>query len=84
VAPGDGWVDGKGSFEAEVSAGPVYRLMGRAGLESAAYPALLTLVDGDGLAFRQHDEGHTPAPNWASFLDFAAKEFKRPAASASR
>jgi hypothetical protein len=85
VAPGDGWVDGKGSFEAEVSAGAVYRLMGRTGLDSTAYPALLTLVDGDGLAFRQHDEGHTPAPNWASFLDFAAKEFRRPpAAAASR
>jgi hypothetical protein len=83
VAPGDGWVDGKGSFEAEVSAGAVYRLMGRAGLDSTIYPPLLTLVDGDGLAFRQHDEGHTPAPNWASFLDFAAKEFRRPPAAAA-
>jgi len=29
VAPGDGWVDGKGSFEAEVSANAVYKLMGQ-------------------------------------------------------
>lgn len=84
VAPGDGWVDGKGSFEAEVSANAVYRLMGRKGLDSTAYPPLLTTVDGDGLAFRQHDEGHTPAPNWSAFLDFAAKAFKQPVATASR
>ena len=84
VAPGDGWVDGKGSFEAMVSANPVYKLMGRRGLESTAYPGLLTLVDGDGLAFRQHDEGHVATPNWSWYLDFAAKEFQRPVRTASR
>lgn len=84
VAPGDGWVDGKGSFEAMVSANPVYRLMGRKGLDSTAYPGLMTLVDGDGLAFRQHDEGHVASPNWSYFLDFASKEFKLPVRAAAR
>ena len=42
------------------------------------------IVERSGLAFRQHDEGHTPAPNWSWFLDFAAKQFKAPTRTASR
>jgi hypothetical protein len=30
------------------------------------------LLDGD-VAFRQHTGGHTPAPNWPTFLDFASR-----------
>jgi hypothetical protein len=69
---GDGWADPRGMFLAEVAAGPVYRLMGKKDLGTTAFPPVgKALVSGD-LAFRQQSGGHTPAPNWPYFLDFAA------------
>jgi hypothetical protein len=60
-------------FLAEVSAGPVYRLLGKKDLGTAEFPAIETpLIDGD-LGFRQHTGGHTPAPNWPTFLTFAGQ-----------
>ena len=32
------------------------------------------LIDGD-LAWRQHAGGHTPAPNWTTFIEFASRYF---------
>jgi hypothetical protein len=73
---GDGWVDAKGMFLAEVAAGPVYRLLGKKDLGTSKFPAIETaLLDGD-LAFRQHSGGHTPAPNWPTFLKFAERYLK--------
>ena len=34
------------------------------------------LLDGE-VAFRQHTAGHTPAPNWPTFLDFVARYFNK-------
>ena len=77
---GDGWVDAKGMFLAAVGAGPVYRLLGKRDLGTAEFPPIETaLIDGD-LAFRQHAGGHTPAPNWPTFLDFAGRYLHAPAA----
>ncbi len=76
-AQGDGWVDPKGMFMAAAAAGPVYRLLGRKDLGTTEFPAIETaLVAGD-LAYRQHSGGHTSAPNWPFFLEFAAKYFDR-------
>jgi hypothetical protein len=73
---GDGWVDAKGQFLAAVHAGPVYRLLGKRDLGTVEFPALeTTLIEGD-IAFRQHSGGHTPGPNWPTFLQFASKYFK--------
>ena len=70
---GDAWADPRGMFLAEVAAGPVYRLLGKKDLGTTEFPPVGTaLVSGD-LAFRQHPGGHTPAPNWPYFLDFAAR-----------
>ena len=70
---GDGWVDGKGMFLAEAHAGPVYELLGKKGLGTTEMPPVETaLLDGD-LAFRQHNGGHTAAPNWPFFLTFASR-----------
>lgn len=81
---GDGWVDAKGMFLAEVGAGPVYRLLGKKDLGTTQFPAIeMALVDGD-LAFRQHSEGHTPAPNWTTFLQFAERYFKSSAAAGAQ
>jgi len=72
---GDQWVDPKGMFLAAAHAGPVYELLGARPLPTSEYPPVGTaLVDGD-LAWRQHEQGHTPGPNWPVFLDFAARQF---------
>jgi len=73
---GDGWVDAKGMFLAAVGAGPVYRLLGRMDLGTTEFPRIETpLIDGD-VAFRQHSGGHTPTPNWPTFLTFASRYIK--------
>ncbi len=77
-AAGDGWVDAKGMFLTAVAAGPVYTLLGRKGLGTATFPPVGTaLIDGD-VAFRQHSGGHTPGPNWPTFLVFASRYLRTP------
>ncbi len=81
---GDGWVDAKGTFLAAVGAGPVYRVLGKKDLGTTEFPPIETaLVDGD-IAFRQHSGGHTPLPNWPTFLAFASRYIKRPAVPAAQ
>ncbi|MCU1259669.1 MAG: hypothetical protein JWO80_2554 [Bryobacterales bacterium] len=73
---GDGWVDAKGMFLAAAGAGPVYKLLGKKDMGTNEFPPIETpLIDGD-VAFRQHSGGHTPAPNWPTFLTFASRYFK--------
>jgi hypothetical protein len=75
-AVGDGWVDARGMFMAAVAAEPVYKLLGKKGLGTAAFPAIQqTLTDGE-IAYRQHEGGHTPGPNWATFINYALKYLK--------
>lgn len=70
---GDGWVDAKGMFLAAAGAGPVYRLLGKKDVGTTQFPAIeTTLIDGE-IAFRQHSAGHTPGPNWPTFLTFASR-----------
>jgi hypothetical protein len=80
---GDGWVDAKGMFLAGVGAGPVYRLLGAKDLGTTEFPPIQTaLVNGD-IAFRQHTAGHTPGPNWPTFIAFASRYFE-PAQTSAR
>jgi len=75
---GDAWADPRGMFMAEAAAGPVYRLLGKKDLGTRDFPPIETaLIDGD-LAFRQHSGGHTPVPNWPSFLTFASRYLHAP------
>jgi hypothetical protein len=70
---GDSWVDARGMFMACVAAGPVYKLLGKRDLGTSEFPPVGTaLIDGD-IAFRQHSGGHTPGPNWPTFLTFAER-----------
>jgi hypothetical protein len=76
IGHSDAWVDAKGTFLAGVAAGPVYKLLGKKDLGTTVFPEIGTgILNGD-LAFRQHNAGHTPNPNWPYFLDFAQREFK--------
>jgi hypothetical protein len=73
---GDGWVDAKGMFLAGAGAGPVYKLLGKKDMGTNEFPAIETaLINGD-VAFRQHSGGHTPAPNWPTFITFAERYLK--------
>jgi hypothetical protein len=75
---GDGWADAQGMFMAAAAAGPVYKLLGNRDLGTRTFPPIETpLIDGD-IAFRQHSGGHTPAPNWPTFLIFASRYIKSP------
>jgi len=73
---GDLWVDPKGMFEACVEADPAYRLYGKVGIEPSEFPPIGTGILTGQIAWRQHEKGHTPGPNWPFFLDFATKHFK--------
>ncbi|MBB4635024.1 alpha/beta hydrolase family protein [Longimicrobium terrae] len=74
------WIDARGMFIAGVHAGPVYRLLGRRGLDADQFPPQETTLAGGEIAFRQHAGGHTTGPNWPAFLDYAQR-YIGPAAS---
>jgi hypothetical protein len=77
---GDQWSDPHGEFLAAVAAGPVYRLLGKKDLGATERPAPdVALITGE-LGFREHTGGHTDAPDWPAFLEFASKYLKAPAA----
>ncbi|HUI58080.1 MAG TPA: GDSL-type esterase/lipase family protein [Bryobacteraceae bacterium] len=71
------WLDHQGSYMAAVAAGPVFRLLGARNLgipedyhTAKMPPVQVGLLDGQ-LAWRQHEGGHTDAPNWRYFLAWA-------------
>jgi hypothetical protein len=73
------WLDHQGSFMAVVAAQPVFQLLGDKTLgvssdyKNVKLPPVLTgLLDGQ-LAWRQHDGGHTDAPNYKYFIQWADK-----------
>lgn len=77
------WLDHQGSFMAAIAAQPVFRLLGARGLgRSDDYrtekmpPVNVGLLDGQ-LAWRQHDGGHTDAPNWQYFIPWADRMLRR-------
>jgi hypothetical protein len=79
-AKGDAkWLDHEGSWMATVDASRVFKLLGAKGLDvegdykTAKMPPVNTgLLDGQ-LAWRQHDGGHTDAPNMKYFIEWADK-----------
>jgi hypothetical protein len=73
---GDAWVDARGMFMSAQGADPVYRLLGKTGLESETFPPQMTPLMAGTIGFRQHDQGHTPNPNWPFFLTFAQRFLK--------
>ena len=78
------WLDHRGSWMATVDANAVWELLGAKGLGGSGFvvgedyrtapmpPVNTGLLDGD-LAWRQHDGGHTDAPNMTYFLQWADK-----------
>ncbi len=71
------WLDHRGSYMAAVAAGVVFKLLGAKDLgvsndyrTETMPPVNVGLLDGQ-LAWRQHDGGHTDAPNVEYFLKWA-------------
>jgi hypothetical protein len=76
------WLDQYGSYKATIAAGTVYKLLGAKDLgvsndyNTEKMPDVLTgLLDGE-LAWRQHDGGHTDAPNFEYFIPWANRLMK--------
>lgn len=86
-AQGDArWLDHQGSYMAAIAAGPVFKLLGAKDLgvsndyQTEKMPPVNTgILDGE-LAWRQHDGGHTDAPNVKYFINWADKFMGRGAA----
>ena len=81
------WLDHQGSYMAAVAAEPVFRLLGAKDMgvtedyRSAQMPGVnVGLLDGQ-LAWRQHDGGHTDAPNIKYFIQWADRWVKPPVSS---
>jgi len=76
------WLDQKGSYMATIAAGNVFKLLGAKDLgvsndyKTEIMPPYNTgMLDGE-LAWRQHDGGHTDAPNMKYFIEWATKKIK--------
>lgn len=76
------WLDQQGSYMSTIAAGTVFKLLGARDLgvsndymKEQMPPVLHGLMDGE-LAWRQHDGGHTDAPNFQAFIPWASKMLK--------
>lgn len=76
------WLDQTGSYMAAIAAGTVYKLLGAKDfgrtndyMNEKIPPVLSGLLDGE-LAWRQHDGGHTDAPNFTHFIPWANRVLK--------
>ena len=66
----DKWSDPKGEFLAAVAAGPVYKLLGKDGLDTEVWPAAKQPILHD-LGYFMHDGGHGMVPSdWDVYIDF--------------
>ncbi|SOD81391.1 glucuronyl esterase domain-containing protein [Spirosoma fluviale] len=76
------WLDQMGSYKATIAAGPVFKLLGARDLgvsndyNTEKMPDVLTGLTNGELAWRQHNGGHTDAPNFQYVIPWASKLFK--------
>ncbi|HWI90030.1 MAG TPA: hypothetical protein VNT20_02100 [Flavisolibacter sp.] len=76
------WLDQTGSYMSTIAAGSVFKLVGAKDLgvsndymKEKMPPMLTDMLNGE-LAWRQHDGGHTDAPNFKLFIPWASKFLK--------
>jgi hypothetical protein len=72
---GDECQDAQGMFMAAAGADPVYKLLGKKGLNTTTMPVAETMISND-IAFRHRKEGHTDIPDWPFFINYASLYFK--------
>jgi hypothetical protein len=77
------WLDQQGSYMATIAAGRAWTLLGKRDLgrgndyRAAVMPPVGTDLLAGELAWRQHDGGHTDAPNMGHFIRWASSKFGR-------
>jgi len=73
----DNWTDDYGMYLSAAGASPVYELLGKKGVVMPDDKPKIDVayIEGD-LGYRYHEGGHTDAPDWPAFLEFAAKYFR--------
>ena len=76
----DLWLDQYGSWQATIAAGEAFKLLGATDLglsndyrNEPMPPYNTSILEGD-LAWRQHDGGHTDAPNMKYFIKWASEK----------
>jgi len=76
------WLDQAGSYMATIAAGSIFKLVGAKDLgvsndymKEKMPPMLTDMLNGE-LAWRQHDGGHTDAPNFKYFIPWATRMLK--------
>ena len=74
------WLDQYGSWQATIAAGEAFKLLGATDLglsndyrNEPMPPYNTSILEGD-LAWRQHDGGHTDAPNMKYFIEWATRK----------
>jgi hypothetical protein len=85
----DTWQDAQGMYLTTQAATPVYKLLGEEGViippgtqfttgegeaPGGTPPINQAFIEGN-IGYRRHAEGHTDAPDWPSFLQFASRYF---------
>ncbi|HKO14042.1 MAG TPA: hypothetical protein VJV22_18885, partial [Acidobacteriaceae bacterium] len=66
----DFWSDPKGEFLAAVAAGPVYKMLGKDGLDTDVWPAAGQPILHD-IGYTMHEGGHGMVPSdWNVYLEF--------------
>jgi hypothetical protein len=76
TAEDDQWADPRGEFLAAQAAGPVYKLLGKPGVDSAQMPELNHATFGT-IGFHYRSGKHEVTPyDWVQFLAFADKYLK--------
>ena len=69
----DSWSDPKGEFLAAVAAEPVYKLLGKDGLDTDVWPAAKQPILHD-IGYYMHEGGHGMVPtDWAIYIEFLKK-----------
>jgi hypothetical protein len=78
------WCDPYGQYLTTKYATPVYKLLGKEGVVMDDPRPVIdkAYIDGN-LAFRYHNGGHTDAPEWPAFFQFASRHFDIPVLTAS-
>lgn len=75
----DLWADPRGEYLSAYHASPVYRLLGRKGLDSETSPSVDQVVGDDYVRYHNRSGGHSVEMfDWLRFLEFAGKHLQRP------
>lgn len=70
----DTWSDAPGTYLTAAAASPAYEFLGAKGVVmNDNEPKLDVSYDNGDIAYRVHDGGHTPMPDWPAFIEFARR-----------